>query len=405
MRGHWAGGTDQYLAGRRFTCLFGDLEMPAPSEVAAALSEIAAAGTHTRLALSPEPGRRMWNRDLGTPIPVCRLPDDVAAGDPTDVLQHVRRSPGLRSPLTAHVSARHLVLDIDHGLGDGRFAVDLTSALFAHCKHGSTPWVSSRPTRLALPRALFHMFAGDPGRLRTVWRQATEFRSPPAHVPVSTEPWTPSHAVVLARIGADQERAVNQWCRAQGEKPGSAAVWLHLVRRALAAAEVPMTSRVIVAFDCRRYQPQGHAANGNFMIGLDLPCDVDAPVAVLAARLREVVAAGTPLAGMAAISARALLGYRPDRSVPGVRPGAAAGEVMYTDMGLLTRLDVPWRAGGSRIATGLLDPAGPCGITVLSARADDTRTIAISFHDNVFERKAIERAASVLGDPMRIVTG
>jgi hypothetical protein len=258
---------------------------------------------------------------------------------------------------------------------------------------------------VALPRALFHVFARDPGRVRTVWRQARAFRSPQSAVPGTTAPWTPSYAVVLARVGAAEEHAVNQWCRAHGEKPGSAAVWLHLVRRALAAAGVAMTPRVIVAFDCRRYQPPGNTANGNFMIGLDLPCEVDAPISVLAGRLREVVEAGTPLAGMAAISARALLGYRPDRNVPAERPGSAVAEVMYTDMGLLTRLDVPWQAGSDRIATGLLDPAGPCGITVLTARADDTRTIAMSFHDNVFDRQAIECAGAALTDPMQIIEG
>lgn len=403
MRRHWAGGTDRFLAGRRFTCLFDDLEMPAASLVAGAMAEVAAAGPHTRLALTPRRDHRTWTADRRSPIAVHELPDSVAQRSPSGVLEYVRRLPGLRQPLTAHISPRQLVLDIDHGLGDGRFAVDLASALFAHSRRSSTPWVSQRDTSLALPRALFHVFARHPGRVGGVWRQAAGIRARPDVESGPTVPWTPSYAVAVARVGAAAEHAVNQWCRAHGERPGSAAVWLHLARQALSAAGIAMTPRAIVAFDCRRYQPDGHTANGNFMIGLDIPAAIDESISVLAARLQGLMISGTPLAGMAVISAKALLGFTADAAAPSVRRIATPGVVMYSDMGLLTGLDVPWRAGCAHLATGLLDPAGPNGITVLNTRADATRTLAISYHDNVFDRRIVERAAAALADPMRML--
>lgn len=403
MRRHWAGGTDRFLAGRRFTCLFSGLDVPTASVIAGAMAEVAAAGLHTRLALTPRRDRRIWRADLEPAIAVHQLPGSVAQRAPSGVLEYVRRLPGPRRPLTVYTSPRQLVLDIDHGLGDGRFAVDLTSALFAHCRGSSTPWVLRGDTPLALPQSLFHVFARHPGRIGTVWRQAATIRSRPAEEFGPTVPWSPSYAVAVARVDAAAERAVNQWCRDHGERPGSAAVWLHLVRQALGTAGITMTPRAIVAFDCRRYQPAGQTANANFMIGLDIPAPIDEPIAQLAGRLQGLMTSGAPLAGMAVISAKALLGLTPDAAAPSVRRAGAPGEVMYSDMGLLTGLQVPWRAEGARLATGLLDPAGPNGITVLNTRADDTRTLAISFHDSVFDRRIVERAASTLAEPMRML--
>ncbi|WP_149444529.1 hypothetical protein [Mycolicibacterium sp. P9-22] len=403
MRRHWAGGTDRLLAGRRFTCLFSDLDVPPASVIADAMAELAAAGSHTRLALTPRRDRRIWSADRQCPIAVHELPDSVAQDAPSGVLEYVRRLPGPRRPLTAHTSPRRLVLDLDHGLGDGRFAVDLTSALFAHCRGDSTPWVSQGDTPLALPQALFHVFARHPVQVAAVWRQVARIRSEPAVESGPTVPWSPSYAVTLTRVDAEAERAVNQWCRAHGERPGSAAVWLHLVRQALSTAGIAMTPRAIVAFDCRRYQPDGQTANANFMIGLDIPATLEEPISVLAARLLGLMVSGAPLAGMAVVSAKAMLGLAPDVAAPSVRRIGAPGVVMYSDMGLLTGLEVPWRAGGVRLATGLLDPAGPNAITVLNTRADDTRTLAISFHDNVFDRQVVERAAAALAEPMRIL--
>jgi len=128
---HWASGQDQAIAGLRYVVLFADLETPLPSELNDALSTIAAAGPHTRVALTPQPGRRLWSYDPRAPLSVYQLPDAVAKDGSAAVLQYIRRRPGFRHPLEVHVSQRQIAFDADHGLGDGRFVVELISALFA----------------------------------------------------------------------------------------------------------------------------------------------------------------------------------------------------------------------------------------------------------------------------------
>ena len=46
--------------------------------IADAMAELAAAGSHTRLALTPRRDRRIWSADRQCPIAVHELPDSVA---------------------------------------------------------------------------------------------------------------------------------------------------------------------------------------------------------------------------------------------------------------------------------------------------------------------------------------
>jgi hypothetical protein len=166
-----------------------------------------------------------------------------------------------------------------------------------------------------------------------------------------------------------------------------------------------MTDEVMIAFDCRRYLPKRLTANSNFVEGLGIPIAVNETLPTMITRLRECTVSAVPLAAMGVVSARALLraGRKPV-TPPGCNVDALAS-VMYTDMGHLTSLDdLPWRGENERSFTGLLDPGGPESITVLNSRIGGTRNISISFHDNVFDRRVIERAADYLKDPIRFLT-
>ena len=260
---HWASGPDQAIAGLRYVGLLSGVETPHPLELKQALSTIVAAGPHTRVGLNPQPGKRMWTYDPAAEVPVHQLPDEVAEDSHAAVLQHIRGRPGHRRPLEVHVSHRHIALDADHGLGDGRFTLELISALFALSAGRSCPWVSNKDTPLALPAALFRTFGIHPTRVQTAWRCATGLHSansaqPAAHGGESV-PWSPSLAVAVAQVSADAEFAVNEWRRAHAEQSGSAAVWLYIVRKALHAAGLPMTDKVMVAI--RLPALSGEAAN------------------------------------------------------------------------------------------------------------------------------------------------
>jgi hypothetical protein len=407
---HWASGQDQAIAGMRYVVLFADLETPRPSVVNRALSTIAASGPHTRVALIPRPGRRLWSYDPTAPPFVHQLPDAVANDGGAAVLEYIRRRPGFRHPLEVHVSQRHIAFDADHGLGDGRFVLELVSALFALSGGHTSRWVTGGDTRLALLRALIRTFGIHPTRARMAWRHAAGLRSTRTVLPDATSAsesveWSPSFAVTVAHVNADAESSVNHWRCENAETTGSAAVWLYIVRQALRSVGLPMTDEVMIAFDCRRYLPKHLTANSNFVEGLGIPFAVNETLPTLGTRLRECTVSAVPLAAMGAVSTRALLraGRKPD--TPHTCNVGAPASVMYTDMGHVTSLDdLPWHGEGKRSFTGLLDPGGPESITVLNSRIGSTRNISISFHDNVFDRRVIDRAAEYLKDPIRFLT-
>jgi hypothetical protein len=407
---HWASGPDQTLAGLRYVVLFGALETPALSALNDALSTIAAAGPHTRVALTPKPGKRLWNYDPAASPPVHQVPDAVANDGNAAVLRYIRQRPGGRHPLEVHVSPRHIAIDADHGIGDGRFTFELVSALFALCGGRTSPWVTNGDTSLALPRALFRRFGVHPSRVRTAWTCAAGLRSNHADRPTATSSgesvaWSPSPAVTVAQLTADAESAVNEWRCAKAEKAGSAAVWLCIVRQALRAAGLQMDDQVIMAFDCRRHLPKQQSAKGNFIIGLGIPCAVNETVPTFAPRLRELTVSAVPLAAMGVVATAALLRAGRKPATPSSREVGALASVMYTDVGHVTLLDdLPWRGHDERSYTALLEPAGPHSITVLNSRIGAARHISISFHDNVFDQRVIDGAAELLKDPIRLLT-
>lgn len=402
-RRQWASGTDQVLAGMRYLGLFGELDMPSTAVLNTALASITGAGPHTRAGLTPRPGRRVWTYDPAGPVPVHRMPDSVVAAGNAAMLEHVRRRPDRRYPLEIHVAQRHIVLDIDHGLGDVSFALALLAEVFAHVQGGTTPWAAHDDTPLALPRALAHTFARHPARVLAVWKYLSHTRSRQSAVG-ETVPWSPSFAVTVVRVDAGTEAAVNDWRRAHAAESGSAAVWLYIVRQALRTAGIRMQDKGTVAFDCRRYLPDKSTVNSNFMCGVQIPLSADDTPPTIAARLREVTDCAVPLAGIGAVAVRALFSARQTVAASRRTVGAPA-ELFYSDVGRIASLGhLPWIDRDAPFAIGLLDPGSPDSITVLNLRIGTERVMSISFHDNVFDRQAISALADCLTDPIRFLT-
>lgn len=406
-KSRWVSGTDLILQNTRYIGIVGPLTMPPAAQIEAALAQIASAGAHTRISLVPSPARR-WTTSADS-ASVYRLPDDLEPSVGA-VLQHIRNRPGVRGPLEVSVSDRYLAIDTQHGLGDGRLFVDLAVALFALVGGGTSPWVEQPDTRMALPKALAHTFLRHPRNLVKLVRTVQDLRATPRPESVDhsgpPQPWTPSAAVELAHLSSDCEAEVERWRKADAPDCGSAAVWLYAARRAMVEVGLPMTSRVQTAFDCRRYLPKGAGANGNFATGIELVVDVERPISDVGARLRSVTTSGLPIALMGA--AGAFVQLRPPVHRPNVEfsPGAPAS-LMFSDMGYPKPFDAfPWHADGPRYFAGLLDPSGPTGVTVLNAVVHRQRTLAISFYDNVFDRRLMRRAADMLqSDPLRLMKG
>lgn len=405
----WVSGVDLMLQNTRYIGYLGGFDVPPQADIEAALRRVAEAGLHTRVAMEPAGTRRRWRR-ASSPLTVSRVPADVAEGGPDRLLEYIRNRPGTRAQVEVHMTDDQLVVDTQHGLGDGRLFVDLVSALVGLAGGEEPRWVTTPDTRGAAFKALVNTFARQPKRLRDVVAQAQSlraaYRPEPDHELGSAQPWSPSWAVETAHLDAEAEAEVEKWRKTEAPGCGSGAVWLYATRRALAEAGLPMTGRVQVAFDCRRYLRKGMSANGNFATGVELPVDVDAPVSVVGARMREVTGSALPIAFMSAASAYVQL--RPQVAPPVTEfvPNAPA-RVMYSDMGRLAPCDgFPWRASGSSVFAGLLDPSGPDGVTVLNGVVNRERTLSISFHDNVFDRATMNRAAKLLADePLRLIAG
>jgi hypothetical protein len=402
----WASGMDRLFANRRFVAIFGQLHVPSRSELIDALATIAAAGSKTRLTLVPQAEKRVWTSGVATPV-VHELPEAIFDEDSAAILQFIRRRPGYRHPLEIHVSERLIALDVDHGLGDGRFALELISTLFAYAHGRTTPWATTHNTSLAMPRALLRTFACHPSHaaaalMHLAGRRPAD-RGDSRDATGRCRPWSPSPAVSVAHISVDAESAVDEWRLANCGASGSAAVWLYIVRQALAAAGLAITDKAIVAIDCRRYLPTGSTAGGNFAFGVDLPFTADDTSEILSRRLRQLTVVGVPLAGMAAVSAYGLLVGKRKQTQPLTCIPSAPADLMYSDMGSVTSIEDEFWRDEERFIAGLLDPAGPNSVSVLNTQVGATRHISISFHDNVIDRSVIDNAANLLKRPFRLL--
>jgi hypothetical protein len=393
------------MAGCRFVASFSPLELPSRAVIEAAVTRIAEAGLHTRLSLAPRATQRIWRQDGQPKVHV--LSEELSRCGTAALLADIRRRQGERSGVEIHASSSRLVLDVDHGLGDGRFALELAATLCAVVNGRSTRWLTDNDTPMALPRSVLHTFGRKPLHLsRAVSFAADEYRSRRrTATDVDGETWSPSFAVVVTRVDADAEEFVTRWRQSNAPQTGSAALWLFIVARALRLAGLEIADKVRFSFDCRRYLAKGQSVNANFIVGLNLPMISADSLVCWNAKMRDVIAAGVPLAAMAAVSTRALLPSARRRRIPGMQHvSAGPAEVVYSDLGRITLLDqAPWSPDDQPAIAGLLDPTGPNGVTILNTSVGGGRTISISFHDNVFDTQVISRAAEYIRDPARLL--
>ncbi|WP_157681579.1 hypothetical protein [Mycobacterium sp. JS623] len=305
-------------------------------------------------------------------------------------------------------SRNHVVFDIDHGLGDGRFAMELLEAVFDLVSGNRHAWVEKRTTPMALPRAVITTFGRHPSRALMAVRRAAKLRYAAQDDQGSDArqhvPWASSLAVRIVHVDAATEEQVENWRRSHPDTPGSAAVWLYVVRKALRAVGIPVRERALVAFDSRRYLAQRHAVKGNFIVGLSFPIAADEPPEEIDDQIRGLIDAGVPLAAQAAIGIRSLIGGGGETVMPTARKTHAPADIMFTDLGRIPYLDnAPWQDPEKRTITALIDPAGPHSLTILNGRVKSVRDIAITFHDNVFDGALIDDAARLMTNPMQFL--
>ncbi|MBI3689484.1 MAG: hypothetical protein HY239_02040, partial [Mycolicibacterium aromaticivorans] len=84
-----------------------------------------------------------------------------------------------------------------------------------------------------------------------------------------------------------------------------------------------------------------------------------------------------------------------------------AVQLGYSDVGRLSPFEtLPWLPGRPRSINAALQPWAPSDISVFSGKIGHERSITVSYHDNVHDRRLLRKAAEVIGtDPIGLLAG
>ena len=418
---HKVTGADLLMMNLRYLGVAGPARHLDIDDVRKTLSSLAAAGTHTRIGLQPREGTARWGASRAFDPRAVREIDPVSSPAELELAtMKIRRREGDRFPVEATICGDYLIIDVAHGLSDGKLFVDLVEALHLDSAEGPSAWSTTAESRHVIPKALFRWYAMHPARLRDSVRAVQAVRSLKALPQAgfdpeqqtdqnpaggSTVPWHPSPAVAISQSSASTEAAVSAWRKQNAPSAGAATVALWLVRKAFDTVGLESAPGVTVAVNCRRYLPEGSVVNGNFAIGLNVAFSGKRSIEAQARTLNAVYTSGLPLAVLAVIAARVRLGKSltpPPADSVSRDPKVV---MMYSDLGRPPSWSrVPWIGDDGRKFAGLLDPAGPDAVTVMCGVVGGERTYSVSFHDNVFDREKIEKAlALVVSDPLALL--
>ncbi len=393
------------MAGTRYVGCLENVVVPPREQVAAALDTITRSGPHTRLGLIPDSRAWRWSWNAESAPTIREVPAEVADRGTTAVLDHIRALAVPRGPVDVYLSDRHIAFDIDHGLGDARLYIDCITTLFDLIDGNESKWLKDPDTSIPVLHALTNTFA-SPGRLRSAVSEARHrpipgrLRSSP-HAPATD---LPSAAVEVIHIDASTEREVDRWRAADAAGVSRAVTWLAVIRTALAQAGLPLTDTLRLVVDCRRYLRPHERVNANFISGLSVQAAPEAPIGAIDAAVKARLDAALPLLALTSTSARNLAAplsaTRAHQAPPQTRV-----ELAYSDVGRLSPFEnLPWIPGRPRSINAALQPWAPADISVFSGMIGHERSVTLSYHDDVHDRRLLQEAAEAIRtDPIRLL--
>jgi hypothetical protein len=220
----------------------------------------------------------------------------------------------------------------------------------------------------------------------------------------ATLPWTPSPRAVYRRTSPETFEALRLWRKEHAPGAGSAPVAFAVLHAALRRQGFDPKRNQLVLFDARRYLPPGAEVRGNFAVGLDLSVSPPYAPADYAAALERPGTAGRPLTAMVAgMALRPLLSRMPQTTTAPLRPHPY---LAFSHVGRplnITRM--PWTGPvHERVYCGLLEPAGPEGITFAITEVSNGLQVTASFHEGVTDARLIERALdAATADPLSLL--
>lgn len=321
-----------------------------------------------------------------------------------------------RRPIRLILAGPYLIQVADHALGDADSIIKRVSTIASLALgEQDIAWFRTARTPFPLTRALFETFVRNPHttlRMLEARRAANRAYQRPSGqtAPGRTHPWTPQRSMVHAASPRPVQKRMRQWMRDAGTMTTLASTYAVLMYRAFVAAGIDTRSEETVLVDLRRYLPRGSGeVQGNFLTGIVLP-DLDTADPDSAGRfLHQVLSTGRPLASLAAGE---LIYRRRTGPVnhPTTAPSRPHANLVFSNIGLSRGLQsLPWTGPPEdRICALMGDPLRPEQVTIQLAILHGVVHMTASFHDNVFDRTAVEQAVQTVADdpfPLLGLTG
>jgi hypothetical protein len=210
--------------------------------------------------------------------------------------------------------------------------------------------------------------------------------------------------VEVIHIDASTEREVDRWRAADTSGVSRAVTWLAIIRTALAQAGLPLTDTLRLVVDCRRYLRPDDRVNANFISGLSVQAAPEASIGAIDAAVKARLEAGLPLLALTSTSARNLAA-----PISATRahqaPSHTRVELAYSDVGRLSPFEnLPWIPGRPRSINAALQPWAPADISVFSGTIGRERSVTLSYHDDVHDRRLLQEAAEAIRtDPIGLL--
>ncbi|MDJ0395271.1 hypothetical protein QMK17_18245 [Rhodococcus sp. G-MC3] len=409
-----ASAMDMSRSDTRIICGLGPANFGGIERVRARLFALASAGPSARVGLQVTPTSPKWKY---RPDLVC---DNVIEVDPITAVQvkellvELSRTASAEVPLRARLAGDYLLLDLSHGFSDAVLPVELYAYLGNPDPNPPLPsWATARAVRNPLPRALADWMIHNPrnivdvvhGRLRTVPPELVS----PALAPMedSRVPWSPSPALAVASSSVGAPSALTAWRAENLPEVSITSMLSAAVAKALSTSGIPTAYSANFLFDCRRYLRAEGVVLGNFAVGIDFRgIDPTSPTA-LHSSLAHAIDKGRPLA----VGGLSALHYLKTRSaVPSIRattaPATADAEITFSDIGRVRQVEnIAWTEQPDKcVFYPLSEPSIPQSIVVTSMRVRDVFHLTATFHDNFFDRDAVQSAIDLaMFDPIALL--
>lgn len=409
-----ASAMDMLRSDSRIICGLGPADFGGIERVRARLSALASAGASARVGLRVTPFSPKWQYrpDLACEDVIAAAPIDAA--QVKDRLVELSRTASSEVPLRARLAGEYLLLDLSHGFSDAVLPVELFAYLGDPDPAPPLPsWATARAMRNPLPRALAGWMMHNPrkvvdvvyGRLRTA---PPELVSPAlAPMEVSRIPWSPSPAVAAATSRVGTPSALSAWRAENLPEVSITSMLSAAVAKSLSLSGISTSYSASFLFDCRRYLRTEGVVLGNFAVGIDFRGVDPTSPAALHASVTHAIDKGRPLAAGALSAMRY---FKTRSAIPSIRantaPATADAEITFSDIGRIKQVEnIAWSEQPDKcVFYPLSEPSLPQSIVVTSLRVRDVFHVTATFHDNFFDRDAVQSAIDLaMLDPIALL--